>query len=103
IMKHIVRTPTSIPDIAQAIRRELPQYAVEIKRNALLSFDYIEVRKSNYAGTHVRLKNDKITAWGVIPSMAVRFFLGGLILQLATISGRIQVTKAVGEVITRNF
>jgi hypothetical protein len=102
-MKHIIRTPTSIPEIAMAISRELPQYQVEVKRNALLSFDYIEVRKSNYAGAHVRLKNDKITAWGVIPSVGARIFLGGLILQLATMSGRIQVTKAVGEVVKRNF
>ncbi|CAN5908078.1 hypothetical protein BH11BAC7_BH11BAC7_19240 [soil metagenome] len=102
-MKHIVRTPTSINAIADALRRELPQYEVEIKQNSLLGFEYVEVRKSSYSGVWVRLKNDKITWNGVVPSAAARVFLGGLILLIATYKSRKQVSTATGEVLMRNF
>jgi hypothetical protein len=102
-MKHIVRTPTTIHAVADALRRELPQYQVEMKRNPLLGFDYVEVRKSAYAGAWIRLKNDKLTAQGVVPSTAARVFLGGLLLLLITYSSRKEVEKACGEVMMRNF
>lgn len=102
-MKHIVRIPTSVDAIADAMRRELPHYQVEIKQNPLLGFDYVEVRKSAYAGVWIRLKNDKITWNGVVPSAAARVFLGGLILLLATYKSRKEVSTATGEVVMRNF
>jgi hypothetical protein len=102
-MKHIVKMPTSTAAIADAMRRELPQYEVEIKQNPLLGFDYVEVRKSGYAGAWVRLKNDKITVNGVVPSTAARVFLGGLLLLLITYSSRKEVATAAGEVVMRNF
>jgi hypothetical protein len=102
-MKHIVRTPTTIHAVADALRRELPQYQVEMKRNPLMGFDYVEVRKSAYAGAWVRLKNDKLTAQGVVPSTAARVFLGGLLLLLITYSSRKEVEKACGDVMMRNF
>jgi hypothetical protein len=81
----------------------LPRYEVEIKNNPLLGFEYIEVRKSAYAGAWIRVKNEKVTLNGCVPSAAARVFLGGLLLLLATMRSRKEVVVAANEVLIRNF
>ena len=102
-MKHILRTPATPAAIADAMQKELPQYQVEIKKNPLLGFEYVEVRKSAYAGAWIRIKNEKVLVNSCIPSAAARAFLGGLLLLLITYSSRKEVATAAGDVVTRNF
>ena len=42
-----------------AVRSELPEYTTEIKKNPLLGFQYLEVKKSGTVGVWVRVFEEK--------------------------------------------
>ena len=88
---------TTIPEIADYLTKELPQYMIEVKKNPLFRFEFVEVRKSGFVGAWISIKKDGIRVDGCIPSTMARAFLGGLLVLLITMSGRRKVVKAVAE------
>jgi hypothetical protein len=73
-------------DVAKILEAGLAQkYTLEVKKNPLLRFEYIQVRKSAFVGAWVRVKKDNsITIDGAVPSPLARGLLGGLLLMLVT-------------------
>ena len=88
-MNIIATKPVSIEDMFETIKSGFPQYTVTLKKNSILRFRYIEVRKSSTIGSWIRLKDNKITVVGGIPSFFIRMMFGGLIL-IAFISGKLK-------------
>ena len=96
-MKIPLYKEASIAEIADYLKKELPQYTIEVKKNPLLRFEFVEVRKSNFVGAWITIKKDGLRVDGCIPSAMARAFLGGLLLLLITMGGRRKVVKEVGE------
>lgn len=96
-MKIPLYRETTIQELATYLTKELPQYVVEVKKNPLFRFEFVEVRKSGFVGAWITIKKDGIRVDGCIPSTMARAFLGGLLVLLITMSGRRQVVKAVGD------
>ncbi|MES2775016.1 MAG: hypothetical protein V4722_12570 [Bacteroidota bacterium] len=95
--------PVTIEEIFETVKSKFPQYTVTLKRNKLLKFSYVEVRKSATIGAWIRLKDNKITVVGAIPSTLVRAMFGGLIL-IAFISGKLKkLTAEVGGVLQTSY
>ncbi|NDC41711.1 MAG: hypothetical protein EBZ77_09210 [Chitinophagia bacterium] len=81
-MKITFNNPTDVDAIFNHLMESLPQYIIEIKKNPLLGFRYVEVRKNGFVGAWVNYKekNNTATIVSCVPSVAARAFLGGLLL-----------------------
>jgi len=71
------------------VKAKFPQYEITLKRNKFMKFDYIQVRKTALVGSWIRMKNNKVTLVGCMPSVFVRIFFGGLLV-IAFISGKLK-------------
>ena len=91
-MNFIAGKPVTIEQMYETVKAKFPQYTITLKRNRLLGFHYIEIRKSALIGSWIRLSKDKVSLVGAIPSFIVRAFFGGLIL-IAFISGKLKRLK----------
>ena len=99
-MQFIPNDNATIEDIAAILQTEMPQYIVEIKKNPLMGFQYVEVKKTSFIGAWVNVKKDnKVTVNGIIPSTMARAFLGGLLLLAITYSGRKKIEQEVGSLL----
>ena len=91
--------------MAAALAEELPQYEVELKKNPLLGFRYVEVRKSGFVGVQVRVfeKKNEVRLINGIPAWWARAFFGGLLF-IAFVWGSMQrVNREVGAALTKRF
>ena len=88
-----------------ALAEELPQYEVELKKNPLLGFEYVQVKKSGFVGVWVRVfdKKNEVRLINGMPAWWARALLGGLLV-IAFVWGSMQrVNREVGDVLTRRF
>ncbi|MEO7312363.1 MAG: hypothetical protein ABIX01_18315 [Chitinophagaceae bacterium] len=88
-MNIIATKPITMEEMFEKVKLQFPQYKVELKKNPLMRFQYIQVSKSSTVGCWIRLKESKITLVGAIPSTFIRAMFGGLIL-IAFISGKLK-------------
>jgi hypothetical protein len=88
-----------------AVRSELPEYTTEIKKNPLLGFQYLEVKKSGTVGVWVRVfeKKGRVQLMNAIPSFWARLLFGGLLLIAFTYGAQTKVRKATGAVFIDKF
>ena len=91
--------------MAEAIKTELPQYETTIKKNPLMGFQYIEVKKSGTVGVWIRVfeKKGRINLMNAIPSNTVRALFGGLLLILFVSAAQTKVRKEAGAVLIQKF
>ncbi len=88
-----------------ALVKKLPAYQVELKKNPLARFEYIQVRKSPFVGVWVRVypKKNRITLIKTIPSTWARAFLGGLLTMLFASGAQGKLRKEVAGVLEKEF
>ncbi len=84
-------------DVLALLQAQFPQYQIEVLKNPLFRFEYIQVRKSAMHGAWVRIKDGtQITVDGAIPSTLLRGLAGGLLLYAIAWSGMKKVEKEIG-------
>ena len=88
-MNFINKKGASMEEMFEDVKGRFPQYTITLKRNRFLGFSYIEVKKSSLIGSWIRMKNNKVSTVGCIPSLFVRIMFGGLIL-IAFINGKLK-------------
>ncbi len=92
--------------MAEALKAssELP-YEITIKKNPLLRFEYIQVRKSGAVGAWVRVfpKKNRVLLLNAMPSALIRGLFGGLLLFVFTYSAQSKVRKKTGQILMDAF
>jgi hypothetical protein len=88
----------SFDAMMKVLTEKFPGYKIELKKNPVARFQYIQVRKSAYVGLWIRIFPDKnrLMLIKTIPSTMARAFLGGLIAILIAsgAQGRLQTEVA---------
>ncbi|MEO5948462.1 MAG: hypothetical protein ABIP79_16715 [Chitinophagaceae bacterium] len=89
----------------KALSEKLPAYKIELKKNPIARFEYIQVYKSAYVGTWVRVfeKKNKVMLIKTIPSTMARALLGGLIAALIASSAQNKLRNEVAQVLKDEF
>lgn len=88
-----------------ALTQKFPAYEVELKKNPLARFEYIQVRKSPFVGVWIRIfpKKNRVTLIKTIPSTWARAFLGGLLTMLFAGGAQGRLRKEVAGVLAKEF
>jgi hypothetical protein len=91
--------------MTQALQEELPQYQVELLKNPLMGFQYVQVRKSGAVGTWVRIfdKKDEVRLINGMPAWWARALFGGVLLLLFVWGSMNRVRKETADVLMRRF
>jgi hypothetical protein len=91
--------------VTKVLQEELPAYKTRLRKNPILRFSYIEVKKNGFVGVWVRLFDSEKEAWLIkaIPSAIVRGLFGGLLLFIFINGSQKKVRYQVAEVIKMRF
>ncbi len=94
----------TFPEMERVLSEKLT-YEVKIKKNPLLRFEYIVVKKSAFVGAWIRIfeKKDRVQLIKAIPSDIARAFFGGLIVILFLSSAQRKVLEEIAEVLKAEF
>ena len=89
--------PTTIEQIFNTVQSNFPQYKVQLKKNPVMKFQYVQVRKSAYVGNWIRFneKTNKVQFINAIPSTLARAFFGGLIAILIALPAQRKLGKEI--------
>ena len=90
-----------IPTIEKALTAAMPELQIEIKKNPLLKFEYVQVQQSAFIGTWVRImeKKNQITFMGCIPATWARALFNGLLAILIGAGKRNKLSQRCMEVV----
>jgi hypothetical protein len=89
----------------KVLKEKLPNYIIELKKNPVARFEYIQVRKSAYVGLWIRIfpKKNRVMLIKTIPSTMARALLGGLIAMLIASGAQKKLMEEVAEVLKAEF
>ena len=89
----------------KVLTEKFPAYIIELKKNPIARFEYIQVRKSAYVGLWIRIFPDKkrVMLVKTIPSTMARALLGGLIAMLIASGAQAKLRDEVAEVLKKEF
>lgn len=95
----------TFPAMVKVLTEKLPNYKIELKKNPLLKFEYIQVYKSAYVGTWIRTfpNKNRVQLIKTIPNTWARALLGGLIAMLIASGAQNRLRKEVAEVLKKEF
>lgn len=95
----------NFPAMLKVLQEKLPNYKIELKKNAIARFEYIQVYKSAYVGTWIRIfsKKNSVMLIKTIPSTMARALFGGLIAFLIASSAQGKLRTEVAEVLKGSF
>jgi|GEM_PF-1720838 len=95
----------SFESMMQVLTANFPSYKIELKKNPVARFQYIQVRKSAYVGLWIRIFPDKnrVMLIKTIPSTLARAFVGGLIAAIVASGGQEKLLAEVAEVLKKEF
>lgn len=104
-MNLVLNDSLTFPAILKVLTEKLPGYKIELKKNPLLKFEYIQVYKSAYVGTWIRSfpNKNRIQLIKTIPSTWARALLGGLIAMLIASGAQNNLRKEVADVLKKEF
>lgn len=90
--------------LEKSLMEKFPQYKVRLLKNPLMSFQYVEVKKSGTVGVWVRIMDKKDQVWLIscMPSPIARALLG-LIFVFFFIGAQKKLNVEVGTVIKETF
>jgi hypothetical protein len=91
--------------ILAALKNRLPGYTIELKKNPVARFEYLQVYKSAYVGVWIRIypQKKKVQLIKTIPSTMARALLGGLIAMLIASGAQKRLVDEVAEVLKAEF
>ena len=89
----------------KVLTEKFPAYTIELKKNPIARFEYIQIRKSAYVGLWIRIFPDKkrVMLVKTIPSTMARALLGGLIAMLIASGAQTKLRDEVAEVLKKEF
>lgn len=95
----------TFPAMLKELTEQFPAYKIELKKNPLLKFEYIQVYKSAYVGTWIRSfpKKNRIQLIKTIPNTWARALVGGLIAILIASGAQNRLRKEVAEALKQKF
>lgn len=99
-------TPTmDFPAMLDTLQANFPLYKIELKKNPIAKFEYIQVYKSAYVGVWIRIfpKKNRVMLIKTIPSTMARALFGGLIAFLLASSAQSKLRKEIAEVLKDKF
>jgi hypothetical protein len=91
--------------ILNALKNKLPNYSIELKKNPVARFEYLQVYKSAYVGVWIRIYPDKkkVMLIKTIPSTMARALLGGLIAMLIASGAQRKLVEEVAAALIAEF
>jgi len=94
----------TFPEMERVLSEKLT-YNVKIKKNPLLRFEYIVVKKTAFVGAWIRIfeKKNRVQLMKAIPSDMARAFFGGIIVILFLSSAQRKVLDEISEVLKAEF
>jgi len=89
----------------QKVLTEKLPYQVKIKKNPLLRFEYVVVKKTAFVGAWIRIfpKKNRVMLIKAIPSDIARALFGGLIVILFLSSAQKKVLDDISKVLIDEF
>lgn len=95
----------SFPAMMDVLTAAYPDYKIQLKKNPVARFEYIQVMKSAYVGLWIRIFPDKhkVMLIKTIPSTLARAFLGGIIAAIIASGGQAKLENEVGETLKKAF
>ncbi len=89
----------------KVLTEKFPAYAIELKKNPIARFEYIQVSKSAYVGLWIRIFHDKkrVVLVKIIPSTMARALLGGLIAMLIASGAQTRLRDEVAKLLKKEF
>jgi hypothetical protein len=89
----------------KVLTQNFPNYSIELKKNPVARFEYIQVRRSAYVGLWIRIIPNKkrVMLIKTIPSTMARAFLGGLIAMLIASGAQRKLSNEVADVLKKEF
>jgi hypothetical protein len=95
----------TFPAMMKVLTEKFPNYKIQLKKNPVAGFEYIQVYKSAYVGLWIRIfpKKERVMIIKTIPSTMARAFLGGLIAVLIASSAQGKLRDEVAEVLKKDF
>ena len=104
-MNLVLNDSISFESMMQVLTTNFPSYKIELKKNPIARFQYIQVRRSAYVGLWIRIFPDKnrVMLIKTIPSTMARAFLGGLIAILIASGPQQKLRLEVAEVLKKEF
>lgn len=95
----------SFPAMMTVLTEKFPNYKIQLKKNPVARFEYIQVYKSAYVGLWIRIFPDKkrLMIIKTIPSTMARALLGGLIFWAFAAGAQGRLRDEVAEVLKKEF
>ncbi len=95
----------SFPAMTKLLTEKLPNYKIELKKNPIARFEYVQVYKSAYVGVWVRIfpNKQRVMLVKTIPSTMARALLGGLIGMLIASGAQTKLRDEVADVLKKEF
>lgn len=104
-MNLVLNDAMNFSAMQKVLAEKLPAYKIELKKNPIARFEYIQVYKSAYVGTWIRVyeKKKQIALIKTIPSTMARALFGGLIAFLIASSAQNKLRNEVAQVLKDAF
>ena len=104
-MNLVLNESMSFSAMQKLLAEKFPAYKIELKKNPIARFEYIQVYKSAYVGLWIRVfeKKNQVSLIKTIPSTMARALFGGLIAILLASSAQNKLRKEVAQVLKDNF
>jgi hypothetical protein len=95
----------SFDAMMKVLTEKFPGYIIQLKKNPVARFEYIQVRKSAYVGLWIRIFPDKnrVMLIKTIPSTMARAFLGGIIAAIIASGAQQKLEQEAGDVLKTAF
>ena len=95
----------SFPAMMKVLTEKFPGYIIELKKNPIARFEYIQIRKSAYVGLWIRIfpNKNKVMLIKTIPSTMARALLGGIIAMLIASGAQAKLRDEVADVLKKEF
>ena len=104
-MNLVLNESMSFSAMQKLLAEKFQAYKIELKKNPIARFEYIQVYKSAYVGLWIRVfeKKNQVSLIKTIPSTMARALFGGLIAILLASSAQNKLRKEVAQVLKDNF
>ena len=95
----------SFQSMMKVLTEKFPGYTIDLKKNPVARFEYIQVRKSTYVGLWIRIfpSKNRVMLIKTIPSTMARALLGGLIAMLVASGAQEKLRIEVADVLKKEF
>ncbi len=104
-MNLVLNDSMNFQAMLKVLKEKLPNYSIELKKNPIARFEYIQVRKTAYVGVWVRTfpNKNRVMLIKTIPSTMARALLGGIVAMLIASSAQKKLVDEVAEVLKDEF